>query len=246
MAKGLRQQLRSRTKLITIWLILGLLVIGYKVREYCTTLRRGYCEDIFDSAVTYGTVVVPTVVALAFVFFVVRAVRRHSEAKLPGFINEPWKYDRRIIKLSCRIERILEDSFSERMKRRMTDLWRTAIGSKNHSGRHIHQRFLVSSPAIRRGEQILVEHNIGSGKHSLRRRHWVDLQGEYAHVPGTQKSLWGRKQTFYGRIHHTYEPMGHIRMLPTKPVLFRVEEAASDTLEMQKRRSPAPAATAEE
>lgn len=150
-------------------------------------------------------------------FSLVRFLRERRESGAPGFRNRPWEYDRQIVELVGRVEVILADRVFEKAKRHLTDAVRTATGNEDWRGRYVHQRLLVSSPALKRGELILVLHNVKYGKLSLSEGAWVRVRGEYLHTPAPKGRGASARKTFYGQIHFTHEPKGGMEVLSRRP-----------------------------
>ena len=121
-----------------------------------------------------------------------------------GFADRPWLFDGAEIELQGRVERIFTDTAAEGMRRKIVHAIRNLTGSNNAVGRFSHQRFLMSSPALRSGHAVMVEHNLRYGKLPLAAGAEVELRGEYLH-----KTFRGRY--FYGRIHKTHAPYGYLR-----------------------------------
>jgi hypothetical protein len=143
--------------------------------------------------------------------------RHRKDNLVPGFRNQPWKFTDKTINFYGKVEYILKDHFSEKLKRKITDKYRTITNNDDKAFRYIHQRFLVSSPQLRPGERLMVHHNVEFGKVNVKKGKWVHLQGKYAHSVSSKRTLFGRKKTYYGRLHYTHEPKGYIKVLPSKP-----------------------------
>jgi hypothetical protein len=121
------------------------------------------------------------------------------------FASHPEKFDHQLITIEGRVVKIFSDSIGEGLKRKIIDIYRTFIGSKNYEGRYSHLRFLIEAPKLR--SRILVEHNLQYGKPHLHYGSIVELKGEYIH---TDKP---RAKFFYGKIHYTHEPKGYLKKL---------------------------------
>lgn len=155
--------------------------------------------------------ILPTV-ALFLIFIllgrVVRVVKLWRYARCDsGFCEEPWRFDNKIVTVVGSIEHIFSNSLYEKLKRKARDAFRDWTNNPDSKGRYVHQRFLLKSPALRRGQCILVEHNIEHGKVSIRSGQIVEVRGEYLHTvrPGSRH--------FYGRIHFTHAPKGFLKRL---------------------------------
>jgi len=216
MAPGLRQ-LRRRRKIIIIWSLLGLLAVGHRAFKYCENNNSLICslttEDVLLGAILFGLLVL----AISIVVAVTRTARSRRSRRDGGFKNEPWTFDNASIEISGRVQRILENSAGDDLRRHATNLIRTVTKSKDHSGRHINQRFLLSSPGLRNNEQLLVVVNTAFGKHRLREGAWVRVRGAYIHNQAKRKGLFGAKLSVYGLLHKVHTPHGFLHILPGEP-----------------------------
>jgi len=144
--------------------------------------------------------------AAAFALAVRRRLLRPRPAPgVPdGFADQPWRFDGATLELNGEVQRVMSDSAAEGLRRWLVDKLRNLTGSTKTSYRYSHQRFLVRSPALRRGQTLLVEHNVRYGRIELSPGAEVALRGEYIH-----KTFGGRY--FYGRVHKTHPPKGYLR-----------------------------------
>lgn len=215
--QSLRGALRSRFKLVIVWLFLLGLACVHWIDKFCRNQPGGNCNNLVDT--TLG--LLPILAAVAVVIlscFIAYRVAVREDHKESGFKNEPWHADKKIIRFYGRVEYVMRDRFSEKMKRKVTDIYRTATNNDDPANRYIHQRFLISSPQLRRGERLLVLHNTSYGSISIRRGRWIEAQGEYVHQRAPKRTMFGKKMSFYGRVHFTHEPKGGLRVLRKKPV----------------------------
>ncbi len=155
-----------------------------------------------------GFVAVALVVAMYLITRFVRAVKlwRYGSCD-SGFASEPWKFDGKVISVTGSVQYVFKNSFFERFKRRATDKIRDWTGNDDSKGRYVHQRFLLKSPALKRGYCVLVEHNIDHGKVPIGKGKVVEVRGEYLHT------VRDGSKHFYGRIHFTHKPKGHLRVV---------------------------------
>lgn len=209
-------KLRGRRKLILIWSLLLLLALGGLFQRYCDDAGEAYCEARLALGLTYLYWFVGLAV-LAGGGIIARKWLLQDVSDAGDFKCSPQKFHGKVISLCGKVERVLENSLAESLKRKVTDVVRTIINDDNRAGRYVHQRFLISSPALRHGCYLLVLHNIEFGKIAVRKGKWVEVKGEYLHQPLMQRTLWGRKRTFYGRLHFTHEPKGFAKVLSKKP-----------------------------
>jgi len=133
------------------------------------------------------------------------------------FLENPEQYHRRVIKISGQVEKILKNPAKEILKRKAIDLFRDITKNSDPRGRYVHQRFVLSSDALARGENILVLHNVEFGRKAISNNTWLEVQGVYLHSTSVVKTLFGHKPTKYGRIHYTHKPKGYIKVLGRKP-----------------------------
>lgn len=203
-------QLRRRKKLITAWVCL-LVFAGFVAgRSYCTTAGGAARCGIVQEWLLYlwkPVLLVAAAILLRLIWK--RWDARPEEVDVPIW-EDPWNYADTIVAMQGRVEFILKDTVGEHLKRKVTDLYRNVTSNNDRRNRYIHQRFLISSPALRSDERLMVHHNTRFGKLRLRPGMWVEVQGEYLHEPGPRRH-------FYGILHHTHEPLGHLRVLSAKP-----------------------------
>jgi len=222
-----RRTFRRSWKFIAIWFGLLAIAITQKGKSFCQNRTDNLCEDIAlaaHSSISFVEEYSIAILSVAIVLLIIRVVSplfSSENKKEDGFKNYPGQYDKQLIQLTGKVERIFYNSIREKLKRKSTDLIRTMTKNSDQTFRHIHQRFLVSSPMLRKNELLLVEHNPNFGKASIKKGQWLQLQGEYIHRRSQRRSSFGKGLTFYGRIHSTYSPKGYIRPLGRKqPMLL--------------------------
>jgi len=204
----------QRRRLITISVAFALIGLAYWYSDTCGGSRQQICESYIEDGIFISLILLIILsMSLLIRFIKQRAIYRKAK-KTGGFVADPGASNKKIIEFEGYVIRILPGSFSEYIKRRITHFSRTLTGSKNHSHRHIHQRFLVQSPVFPGRESILVLHNTSFGKISVRKGSRVVLRGEYLHTEGFRRGLFGLQKTLYGKIHKTHEPEGFIKVLP--------------------------------
>ncbi|MCB0359066.1 MAG: hypothetical protein KDD44_05510 [Bdellovibrionales bacterium] len=210
----LRTALRSRSKLITIWTLLLVLAVGFRLFQWCEGKTGGRCIEQLG----YFSRWIPALLVASIVIVVVRILlARVSRRPLAGeapFVREPARHDRATIRIRGQVQRILKDTAGEVLKRKMVDLTRTLLKNEDPVGRYIHQRFLISSPALPEKETVLVFHNIAYGRLPLKRGVWLEIQGQYIHQTAKRRTWFGVQETRFGRLHFCHEPLGYIRRLP--------------------------------
>ena len=133
------------------------------------------------------------------------------------FSAEPENYNKSIIKLYGKVDRVIPDKTGEKVKRFLIDRYRSATNNTDPVGRYIHQRFLIKSPVLKKGESLLVLHNIKFGKEKLKRGAWLELQGEYLHKTSVVRLKNSTYSTWFGRLHYTHKPKGFLRVLKKPP-----------------------------
>lgn len=210
-----KRALRSRRRLITVWAIPLILLCAFYGVDFCERHQAGYCEDLFWDFVIWSGLLG----SCGLLWFWLRYKKEARSHSLFGFKNFPEQFDKEYLRLVGKVDRVLNNSLGGNLKRMATDAFRTMTQNYDRSGRFIHQRFLVTSPQLRKGQKMLILHNTKYGKISLRKGRWLEITGQYLHIPGVVRSPFGlRKHSFYGRIHHTHQPTGEIKVLKGKPI----------------------------
>lgn len=214
--RSFRRQLRGRWKVLAIWLPLLGFAMLWRLAKHCDKRTDGLCERTLDSTIFFVTYLSDNALTFAILFSLIPisywaySFLTKEDKSTPGFKNFPEDYDKRSIRLIAKVEYILNDSLGETIKRKSSGL----LGGKNSD---VRQRFLVSSPMLRKGEKLLIYHNVAYGKLKLKPGKWLDIKGEYVHQTSTKKSLWRKKPTLYGLVHLTYEPKGFVKVVKQKP-----------------------------
>ena len=148
--------------------------------------------------------------------YLISLIRRQKVELIPGlptdFKDEPFNSDGKYITLQGRVVKIFSDTLAEFVKRKFIDKFRKISGNDDRRGRYIHQRFLITSPALRFRQYILVENQVTFGKVKLRKGCVVELRGQYLH------SKDKKKNHFYGKIHSTHPPKGYIKRVDGTPM----------------------------
>lgn len=211
--------LARRRKLLMV-VIIGAVVTGYVQWHKWCTLRSAEPLCSSPTSAEFITEVIRIarwyVLGLAGIIwlFIYRERQRNTRiAHESGFKGNPAEYDRRVIEISGKVVRILKDPFSEVIRRKFIDRFRTLTGDSNTEGRFIHQRFLISSPELVSGENLLILHNIKFGKLALKIGSSVRVKGEYLHQLGSSRGWFGMRRSLYGRVHYTHEPKGFVRII---------------------------------
>ncbi|MCC6932316.1 MAG: hypothetical protein IT292_03575 [Deltaproteobacteria bacterium] len=135
------------------------------------------------------------------------------------FVAAPWLYDRQYIGLYGKVSRVFRDSWQRRLKFALTRQILKHFPKIKIRFRSEHQRFVISSPLLKKGEGLLVVHNVNYGHQPIAQGKWVRFCGQYLHRPGMTRGLWGMRWTHYGLVHATHEPIGFLRVLDTEPML---------------------------
>lgn len=214
--------------MLLTWGLLGTLAAVYYLQKHYDLRTVDDYERLFEEAYYYALWGGGGFAALIVPLVLVR--RRINKRALldQSFKAQPHNYDKKIIKLTGRVERVFNVSFGEKMRRRTTKLVRKITGSTDQTGANIQQRFLISSPQLKWAEPIFVIHNVSFGKLALRRGAWFEVQGEYLHQRSPRRNPWRRlflgAQTHYGKLHCTHEPKGYIHRVgrPSKKALALV------------------------
>lgn len=214
MPKGkLQRQLRSRRKVILV-LLLFLAFTGYAAwNKYC---QYDACLSLLKETF-YLRLALAIAVSIAVIVLCRRRLFGAGESGLSAFALRPHEFNECTLELYGRVEYILSDTVLETAKRKIVDAWRTATDNSDTVGRYVHQRFLISSPALYPGERLAVHHNTKFGKIALKRGSWLHVKGQYVHRPPTvTKLLWSAKAR-YGLIHLTHGPGGFLEKLHGAP-----------------------------
>ena len=142
-----------------------------------------------------------------------------SSAAIPSrsFRDDPSQFDRRIIRLEGRVEKVFRLKKRDAIRRMVLDWIAQLFGRQVRPSREIHQRFLVSSPQLKKGEWIMVLHNVHGKRLPLKRGMWIQVQGEYLHVTVKKRGWIVKRSNSYGRIHHTQPPNGLIAPIKADP-----------------------------
>ena len=210
--------LRNRRKLITIWVLLASLALwSWVSRQYSDTAQL---EQQVEEIIRY---LVYFFIAAAILFAARLFYTRRQNIKtssLGGFKYKPWNYDRDIISLVGQVEHVFPNTVDHRIKTKVTDVVRSITKDHDPSGRYIHQRFLISSPLLKKGNNLMVTHNTQYGKLPIKKGKWLDISGVYLHSRAKTRTAFGKsKLTFYGKLHYTHKPKGKIQILPEKPII---------------------------
>jgi len=192
---------RKQKKYLVVWgLLVAAIFLGGLLR-WCDRSDSFFCSE-------QGLLTLPLLSIAILIFLLIR--RAKPLVLLPeqaAFRERPWEFDSKTVTIQGRIEHIFSNSMAEKIKRRIRDTYRNFTDNDDPSYRYIHQRFLLSSAMLKRGECLLVEHSINYGKVRLRQGSRIEVRGEYLHT--VRKG----SRHFYGRIHFTHEPNGHIKAL---------------------------------
>ena len=224
--KGFGWQLKQRTRLITVWSLCVLLAAyGWLSR----TLGISDPSELNTAAAAALAVIrkLAIVAAVLFTLYAVyaRTVNKRQHKQQATFRDNPWLYDKEFIRITGTVERVFTNAAEIDFKRHVTNLFRMFTAHGNPVGRYQQQqRFLISSPLLKKGENIMVINNISPGQVKVKERQWVEIQGEYIHSPARKNSAFGRPLTFYGKVHYTHNPLGFIKVLNAKPTFDATSE----------------------
>lgn len=149
-----------------------------------------------------------------FIYFVISTIRArkiNSEKSANrdfSFKDRPWEYNRMFIELTGRVEYVFKNDPSFVFRRKMTDIYRTITKDENHSGRHVHERFLLSSPQLAPNEKVMIINNTKFDTERVKAGDWICVKGEYLHDLRHDNK---KSKNFYGRLHYTHEPKGYVK-----------------------------------
>jgi hypothetical protein len=170
-------------------------------------------------------------ILLAFWFIIKTISLRQKNSKIVRtntFRDKPWEYDRMIVTVTGKIDYIFKNDFSYVMQRKITNAYRNLTKDGSHIARHIHQRFLLSSPQLQQGERIMIIHNTNFGEIDIKTGSWVSVKGEYIGDKENFKAFGQRYRHCYGKIHYTHSPKGYIKVLATAPKLEEIGEVRTE------------------
>lgn len=219
---------KSHRKLLLTWgFLLSLAGIYYLQKHYGLRTVDDYerlFAEVYEVVLWTGSGIV-AVIGLVIVW----ARRRNKKLSTDtSFRCQPWNYDKQVLFLTGRIEKVFHSRWRDRLERWVRRLFRRITASADRDETNPQQRFLISSPQLRSGERLLVVHNESFGSHALWRGMWLEVQGEYVHKRSKRRDPLRRllrgKLTYYGLIHYTHEPRGFVRRIgrPVKKQLSRV------------------------
>jgi len=212
------RQMMRRRRLFNVLIFGGVVFLFTKFHVLCKHSQYVLCVEPWSGAATVELfrIIRPYLAALIVLVACLLFFKRASKRALAlegGFKAFPEQFDGEVVELKGTVVRVLDDSVGEHLKRGMTDMYRTWTKDPNNANRHIHQRFFVESPDLKNGESIFVHHNTKFGKVTLSRGTKVHVKGEYAHRVGSRRGWFGRRKTYYGRVHFTHPPKGFLELL---------------------------------
>lgn len=137
-----------------------------------------------------------------------------SKLNITEFGNNPSSFHKKEIEIEGKVERVFRDSLSLRLWRAFLRLlWSKFVASDGRRYLENHQRFLISSSVLQKGEWLMVEHNTIYGRVSLRRGKKIRARGEYIHRPSRRYAGRFRVLNIYGVLHFTHSPKGYLEIL---------------------------------
>lgn len=205
---------RSRRTTHVVWMVVFLTIAGgVFFQRYTQENPEHFQELVYRAGV--GLVCLFGVLLVALFFYIKRERRLNST---PGFITQPWEYNNCSILLRAQLYRELPVDTKEQAHRSRVNWFRKLTGHKDQTHRSMHQRFLVTFPGLRKGDKIMVLHNMDFGEIKASPRCWLEIRGVYIHNPPilNRNSFW-RRPNFYGQVHYTHSSRGHIKVLPIAP-----------------------------
>lgn len=140
-----------------------------------------------------------------------------SPLRPANFRDEPERFDRKVIRMQGRVERVSRLRKRDLIRRYIARWFAALFGSSAQPVAPSHQRFFLSSPQLRKGEWMLVLHNAQGKPLALKRGMWIEVQGEYLHITIQKGGLFSRRSNSYGRIHFTHPPKGSIAPIKADP-----------------------------
>jgi len=208
-----RFNLRSRARLIAAWVIILLTLVAGNVAKYCYENPEGHCENQIRFWLPVFVLAALCLMGWRGYFHFLQKGLMLPTDTLSPFAKSPAKYHKKIIRLRGRVRKVLKDTTKEKLIRQTRDLYRTAIGNEDRTDRYIHQRVIIESPALKKGETIIIYHNVKYGKKAFKPGVWIEVSGEYIHPEPSE----GQRARAYGLIHYTHEPKGNVKILKKYP-----------------------------
>jgi len=209
-----RYPLRARIKLILALFFLLFVALTKRIVDFC---QQEQCR--FEPGVLTLPFVLLMVALVSFYLFRVFLSRRSlgsgysyvSRRDASRFNLAPDEFDGSRIAVFGKVNRVLKESMTTKLKKKLVDVGRTTVGNDDPRGRYPVQRVLIESPALRPGEYLLVHHGAKNGRVKLQVGKWVHACGVYSH-----RNAGGRN--FYGSIYKTNPPRGWLRALDNPPL----------------------------
>ncbi len=140
-----------------------------------------------------------------------------SPLKPANFRDDPARFDRQIIRIEGRVEKVSRLRKRDALRRLLRRWIAKLFGRRPAHDSATHQRFFISSPQLKKGEWLLVLHNAIGKQIPLKRGMWIQVQGEYLHVTLQKGGLLRPRMNAYGRIHFTHAPKGSIAPIKADP-----------------------------
>lgn len=204
--------------MIAAWFLLGLLALVYALGKYAGLRSVQDYQQLASSLLDGIAILCLALLPLAIWRAIVVRQRNIAEARrAPIFRDQPWMFDKEFIRFHGRVEKVFRNDAELVLRRKLVHLLRSLVASGDHTARHVHQRFLVSSPLLRADENIMVLANTSSDTPSVREGQWLEIQGEYIHSRVRRNSKWGKPLSFYGKVHYTHAPLGILKQLGREP-----------------------------
>jgi hypothetical protein len=208
----------KRRTLITAGSLGGILLLARTYNENCAEDIE-LCE-IYANNALFIIIVVFIFAAIFLIWKWINFVILKRQANAAGgFIANPSSADKKFIDIEGIVVRVYRESVREHFRKKTVHLWRTFLKSGDHSGRHIHQKFLIQSPRFPKKEFLLVHHNVTFGRLQIRKGSRIKLKGEYIHMNRKKQGFLGAAGKMFGLLHHTHEPTGFARVLPSGATL---------------------------
>ena len=200
------------TKFAVIWFLLLSFALGSHFYRYCQNQGIDCSELMLDSLTIVALLLVAIIVILC-IYGVMHILHQRKLNRMPGFANQPWLSNNQAVEISGSVISVFPEQLKDRTHLTITNIWRKIVGSSDPTGRYRHQRFLLCSPELRRGETLLIVSNLEEQVPLVHKGDQVKIRGIYLHSPSKTRGFWGWKRTFYGRIHFTHPPKGYIEIV---------------------------------
>lgn len=216
MAKGI---IKSFWKVGYPWVIMLSLALLYTTYEKIQSIGEEGVSIIIDIAA--GCFVIALfvfIIRILFVFYKkIPQPAVNGGLRQENFSHQPWLYNKRIIILTARVERVIDFEMLG-VLRRLVEHFKWVISSKEEPYLpRFYRRILLSSPSLESGQLITLFLDRALGRVNYSLGTWLQVQGQYIDQKSILYGFWGSRLTFYGGIYNPYGHNGFVRVLNGEP-----------------------------